>query len=107
MQSQIAKYELIVLLQVGLEHSLFTNGTTFKIHQSLHLKRNQIEQRKAFARDRGAYHDRFIEESINPSDTQMAEKNPNKFFKILAKKLQPIADARAREERQVNILIRF
>ena len=37
----------------------------------------------------------------------MAEKNPNKFFKILAKKLQPIADARAREERQVNILIRF
>ena len=32
----------------------------------------------------------------------MAEKNPNKFYKILCKKLQPIADARARDERQVR-----
>ena len=71
------------------------------MHQSLHLKRNQIEHRKNFARDRGAFHDRFIEESINPADTQMAEKNPKKFYKILCQKLQPIADQRAREERQV------
>ena len=43
----------------------------------------------------------FIEESINLADTQMAEKNPKKFYKILCQKLQPIADQRAREERQV------
>jgi len=69
----------------------------------IHINRNPNERPGQFATDRGHAHDRFIQEVINPSEPNLAEKHPRKFFKILEQKLRPIADKRLQDERLAQL----
>ena len=75
----------------------------FQKTRRIHINRNPNERPGQFATDRGHAHDRFIQEVINPSEPNLAEKHPRKFFKILEQKLRPIADKRLQDERLVGI----
>ena len=74
----------------------------FQKTRRIHINRNPNERPGQFATDRGHAHDRFIQEVINPSEPNLAEKHPRKFFKILEQKLRPIADKRLQDERLVS-----
>lgn len=74
-----------------------------KKQRRIHINRNPNERPGQFASDRGVHHDRFIQEAINPSEPNLAEKHPRKFFKMLEAKLKPIADKRLQDERLAQL----
>ena len=81
----------------------FATYILFQKTRRIHINRNPNERPGQFATDRGHAHDRFIQEVINPSEPNLAEKHPRKFFKILEQKLRLIADKRLQDERLVGI----